>query len=119
MQRFVPNGGEKVPKRARRPPILRTMDGRAGFSLVELLVALMLFTVAGLAAVWTLTVLTRINGEAWRVAQAVAAAEAGLERLRATCADSGVARLVVWPVLVERAGSTPRADTIATAIRCG
>lgn len=95
------------------------MSRRDGFSLVEILVALTLFIIGGLAVVRTLAVVTRMNGETWRLAQAVSAAESGLERLRAACvASRDGARLEVWPVVVERAGAPPQADTIASVLPC-
>jgi len=90
---------------------------RAGFTTIEVLIALLLCTVGVLALARGAATLVRVDGDSWRRVRGVLAAENRLEATYGACPDSGMG-LVVLAYAVPRAGRPPQSDTLATYVQC-
>ena len=64
------------------------MDGEAGITLVEVLVALAVFAVGSAALAGVLVGLGRMHADAWRLTQALAGIRTEVYLPRAACTDS-------------------------------
>lgn len=91
---------------------------RAGFTTIEVVLALLIFGIGIVALASGAAQLARLDGDSWRRVRAVLAAENTLEAWRAACPDSGIGP-VVLAYSVPRAARSPLADTLATHVRCG
>lgn len=91
---------------------------RAGFTTIEILIALLLFTFGVMALAREAASLVRVDGDGWRRIRATISAESRLEASLAACPDSGTG-LVVLAYAVPRAGRPARSDTLATYVQCG
>lgn len=90
---------------------------QAGFSTIEVLIALVIFTVGILSVARVSAALVRLDGDTWRRVGSVRRAEGYLEAARLACPDSGTGVVVVVAVS-PRAGRQPVADTLATEVAC-
>lgn len=90
---------------------------RAGFTTIEVLIALLLCTVGVLALARGAATLVRVEGDSWRRVRGVITAENRLEAALVACPDSGTG-LVVVAYDVPRAGRPAVSDTLATDVQC-
>ena len=91
---------------------------RAGFTTIEVVLALLVFSIGVVALASNAAHLARLDGDSWRRVRAVLTAENALEAWRAACPDSGLG-LVVLGYSVPRAARSALADTLATHVQCG
>jgi len=90
---------------------------RAGFTTIEVVLALLVFSVGVVSLASGAAHLVRLDGDSWRRIAAIVAAENAVEASRASCPDSGTG-LVVLAYTVPRAGRPPRTDTLSTYLGC-
>jgi prepilin-type N-terminal cleavage/methylation domain-containing protein len=90
---------------------------QAGFSTIEVLIALVVFALGVVAVAGGAGALVRLDGDTWKRLEAVAAAQRRLEAARLACPDSGRG-LVIVVAVSQRAGRPPVVDTLATEVAC-
>ena len=89
----------------------------AGFTTIEVMIALVLCTVGVLALARGAATLVRVDGDSWRRVRGALAAENRLEATYAACPDSGTG-LIVVAYAVPRAGRPALSDTLASVFQC-